>query len=108
MSRITNDAETLSEFLTFQLPSVVSGITTVIVSIGIMMYLDFNLTMYSLVVIPILAGFSIAIQGRVRKNYLRTRRTIAAITGNLAENIGAIRTIKAFNVEDRPEKISMD
>lgn len=101
MSRITNDAETLSEFLTFQLPSVVSGITTVIVSIGIMMYLDFNLTMYSLVVIPILAGFSIAIQGRVRKNYLRTRRTIAAITGNLAENIGAIRTIKAFNVEDR-------
>ncbi len=101
ISRITNDAETLSEFLTFQLPAVVSGFTTVIVSIAIMFYEDFNLTLYALVVIPVLMAFSFSIQGKVRKNYLKTRKTIAAITGNLSENINAIRTIKSFNVEDR-------
>ncbi len=101
ISRITNDAETLSEFLTFQLPAVVSGFTTVLVSIGIMFYKDFDLTLYALIVIPVLMVFSFSIQGKVRKNYLKTRKTIAAITGNLSENINAIRTIKSFNVENR-------
>ncbi len=100
-SRITNDAETLSEFLTFQLPSVISGISTVVVSISIMFYKNFDLTLYALIIIPVLMAFTISIQPRVRTNYLRTRKTIAAITGNLAENIAAIRTIKAFNVEEK-------
>lgn len=103
ISRITNDAETLSEFLTFQLPQVVSGIATVIVSVSIMFYKDFNLTLYALIVIPVLLAFSFSIQGKVRRNYLRTRKTIAAITGNLSENINAIRTIKSFNVETKME-----
>ncbi len=101
ISRITNDAETLSEFLTFQIPQVISGISTVIVSISIMFYLDFTLTLYALIVIPLLSGFTLSIQRKVRRNYLRTRRTIAAITGNLAENISGIRAIKSFNVEER-------
>jgi ATP-binding cassette subfamily B protein len=104
ISRITNDGETLSEFLTFQLPQVVSGIATVIVSISIMFYYDFNLTLYALIVIPVLMGFTFSLQGKVRRNYLRTRRAIAAITGNLSENINAIRTIKSFNVEKRMEE----
>ena len=101
ISRITNDAETLSEFLTFQLPQVISGITTVLVSISIMFYKDFSLTLYALIVIPVLAGFTLSLQGKVRLNYLKTRKTIAAITGNLSENINAVRTIKAFNAEPR-------
>lgn len=103
ISRITNDGETLSEFLTFQLPQVVSGVATVIVSISIMFYYDFSLTLYALIVIPVLMGFTFSLQGKVRRNYLRTRRAIAAITGNLSENINAIRTIKSFNVEKRME-----
>lgn len=103
ISRITNDAETLSEFLTFQLPQVVSGVATVLVSISIMFYKDFDLTLYALIVIPVLIAFSFSIQGKVRRNYLMTRKTIAAITGNLSENINAIRTIKSFNVENRME-----
>ncbi len=103
ISRMTNDGETLGEFLTFQIPSVVSGMTTVILSIAIMLYLDFDLTLYALIVLPFLSIFTISLQGKVRKNYLRTRRTIAAITGNLAENISSIRSIKAFNVESYTE-----
>ena len=103
ISRMTNDGETLGEFLTFQIPSVVSGMTTVIMSIAIMLYLDFNLTLYALIVLPFLSIFTLSLQGKVRRNYLRTRKTIAAITGNLAENISSIRSIKAFNVESYTE-----
>jgi ATP-binding cassette subfamily B protein len=104
ISRITNDGETIGDFLTFQIPQVVSGFTTVILSIAIMLYLDFNLTLYALIVLPFLSLFTISLQGKVRTNYLKTRKTIAAITGNLAENISSIRSIKAFNVEKYVEE----
>lgn len=104
ISRITNDGETIGDFLTFQIPQVVSGFTTVILSIGIMLYLDFNLTLYALIVLPFLSLFTTSLQGKVRENYLKTRKTIAAITGNLAENISSIRSIKAFNVEKYVEE----
>ncbi len=101
ISRISNDAESLSDFLTFQLPQVVAGVSTVILSISIMIYLDLGLSLYALIIVPVMMAFTFGIQGKVRRNYLRTRKTIAAVTGSMAENIGAIRAIKSFNVEDR-------
>lgn len=103
ISRITNDGESLSEFLTFQLPQVVSGVSTIFVAVSFMFYLDFSLTLYSLIIIPVIFLFSLSIQRKVRKLYLRTRRTIAAITGNVAENLSAARSIKGFNIEQYVE-----
>ncbi len=101
ISRISNDGESLSEFLTFQVPAVLSGVATLVISAAFMLYLAPTLALYSFIVIPILVAFTFSIQPRVRRNYLRTRRAIARITGNLAENIGAIRAIKSFNIEDK-------
>ncbi|MEM0141387.1 MAG: ABC transporter ATP-binding protein [Thermoplasmatales archaeon] len=101
ISRIENDSESISDFLTYQLPQVISGITTILISAGIMFYLNVRLAAFSLAVLPVLGLFTLSLQGRVRGNYLRTRRTIAAITGNLAETIAAMRTVKAFNAENR-------
>ena len=103
ISRIENDSESISDFLTYQLPQVISGVTTIIIAAGIMFYLDTTLALYSLLVMPILGLFTLVIQTKVRANYLRTRRAIAAITGNLAETIAAIRTVKAFNAESQIE-----
>ena len=103
ISRIANDAESISDFLTYQLPSVISGVTTIIIAAVIMFDLNTKLALYSLVVMPVLAVYTLAIQPRVRKNYLATRRALAAITGNLAETIAAIRTVKAFNAEAQTE-----
>ncbi|MGP6293239.1 ABC transporter ATP-binding protein [Caldiplasma sukawensis] len=104
ISRITNDGETIGDFLTFQIPQVVSGVATIIISISIMIYYNAYLTMYAIIVLPFLVILTLSLQGKVRQNYLRTRRTIAAITGNMAENINSIRSIKAFNVEKFVEK----
>ena len=103
ISRIENDSESISDFLTYQLPQVISGVTTIVIAAGIMFYLDTPLALYSLLVMPILGLFTLVIQTKVRSNYLRTRRAIAAITGNLAETIAAIRTVKAFNAESQIE-----
>lgn len=101
ISRLTNDAEALSDFLTFQVSQVVSGITTVVASIAIMGILDPSLTLYAIAVIPVLFIFSFSIQGKVRQRYLNTRRAIASLTGTVAEDIGGIRAIKGFATEGR-------
>ncbi len=103
ISRIANDSETISDFLTYQLPSVISGVITIFIAAGIMFYFNAELAVYSLIVLPALGVFTLVLQTRVRSNYLRTRRALAAITGNLAETIAAIRTVKAFNVEAQTE-----
>lgn len=104
ISRIENDSESISDFLTYQLPQVISGVTTIVIAAGVMFYLDARLAVYSLLVMPILGTFTLVLQTRVRSNYLRTRKTIAAITGNLAETIASIRTVKAFNAESQTEE----
>lgn len=101
ISRLTNDAEALSDFLTFQVSQVVSGMTTVVASIVFMTVLDPTLTLYSVAVIPVLFIFSFSIQGKVRQRYLNTRRAIASLTGTAAEDLSGIRAIKGFATEGR-------
>jgi ATP-binding cassette subfamily B protein len=103
ISRIANDSESISDFLTYQLPSVIAGVTTIIIAAVIMFDLNTRLALFSLAIMPILGVYTLVIQSRVRDNYLKTRRAIAAITGNLAETIAAIRTVKAFNAEAQTE-----
>ena len=104
ISRIANDSESISDFLTYQLPSVIAGVTTIVIAAAIMFDLNTRLALFSLVIMPVLGIYTLAIQSKVRDNYLRTRRTIAAITGNLAETIAAVRTVKAFNAEAQTEE----
>ncbi len=100
MSYIMNDAEALSDFLTFQLPQVLSGIAAIAGSIVIMLYYDVPLTLVSLTVIPMLGGFALIMQKRIRENFMETRRKIAVVTARLQETISGVKVIQAFARED--------
>jgi ATP-binding cassette subfamily B protein len=100
ISNVTNDAEALSDFLTFQLPQVLAGLTAIIGSIGLMVYLDPSLTLVSLSIIPVLAAFSLVMQRKVRERFFETRRKIAAVTANFQEIVGGIKVVKSFARED--------
>ncbi len=100
ISRITNDAETLSEFLTFQLPQVAAGVIGIIASIIIMVYLDPVLTAYAVIVIPFLLAVIAIMSGKIRYNYHEVRRKIAALTGGVSESINGINAVKSNGAED--------
>ena len=104
ISRVTNDAEALSDFLTFQLPQVMAGIMAVIASIAIMIYLDPFLTLVSVSIIPVLLAVTLSLQKRMRKNFLETRKRIAAVTSNLSESISGMKVIQSFTREETARK----
>lgn len=100
ISRLTNDAETLSDFLTFQLPQVLAGIAGIIASIIIMLYLDPVLTLYAIIIIPLLLGTILVMNKRIKFNYISVRKRIAELTGNVGESINGIKAIKSSGTEE--------
>ncbi len=100
ISRITNDAETLGDFLTFQIPQVVSGIAGIIASLFIMTYLDYRLTIYAVLVIPMLLLTVFLMNKKIKFNYISVRKRIAELTGNVSESINGVKAIKSSGTED--------
>ena len=100
ISRITNDAETLGDFLTFQIPQVVSGIAGIIASLFIMTYLDYRLTIYAVLIIPMLLATVFLMNKKIKFNYISVRRRIAELTGNVSESVNGVKAIKSSGAED--------
>ncbi len=100
ISRITNDAETLGDFLTFQIPQVVSGIAGIIASLFIMTYLDYRLTVYAVLIIPMLLATVFLMNKKIKFNYISVRQKIAELTGNVSESINGVKAIKSSGTED--------
>jgi ATP-binding cassette, subfamily B, multidrug efflux pump len=101
MSYITNDVDALSDFVTFQLPLVLSGFVVIVSIIPWMFYLSPGMTLVSLTVVPPLVVLTLAFQGRIQSSFVETRKKIAVVTAKLAEGISGVRVTQSFVEEDR-------
>jgi ATP-binding cassette, subfamily B, multidrug efflux pump len=101
MSYITNDVDALSDFVTFQLPLVLSGFVVILSIIPWMFYLSASMTLVSLAVVPPLVALTLAFQGRIQLSFVETRKKIAIVTAKLAEGISGVRVTQSFVEENR-------
>ncbi len=99
MSRVTNDVETLNEFLTSGVEIAIGDIFILVGIVAVMFILNIRLALISLAVIPILLIGTIMLGGRVREAYRVTRRKISGVTANLAESISGMRVVQSFSRE---------
>ena len=97
MSRITNDAETIQQALSFALVNVVSGVL-LLVWIGYnMLALSPAFALLSLVVVPVMAVATVWFSNQARKAFRRTRVEMGSVNAELQESIAAVREVQAFN-----------
>lgn len=101
MSYVTNDVDALSDFVTFQLPQVLSGVVLIASIFVIMFFFNVALTLVSLIVIPFLVVLSYTMQGRIQSSFVETRRKIAAVTSKLQEGISGVRVTQSLAKEER-------
>ncbi len=99
MSRVTNDVETLNEFLTSGVEIAIGDIFILVGVVAVLFILNPSLALISLAVIPILLIGTILLGGRVREAYRVTRKKISGITANLAESISGMRVVQSFSRE---------
>ena len=100
MSYITNDVAAIQSALMGQLIELVTEGAILIGSIVLMVYLDWKLSLLTLVVIP-LVGQAMKIFGRkLKKNGTVIQERMADITSFLQESVSAVKVVKTFARED--------
>lgn len=96
MSFITNDVAAIQSALVDQLIEMVTEGSILIGSIVMMLYLDWKLTLLTLVVIPVV-GQAMKIFGRkIKRNGTVIQERMADITSLLQESISSIWVVKSF------------
>ena len=108
MSYITNDVSAIQSALVDQLIEMVTESSILIGSIVMMIYLDWKLSLLTLVVIP-LVGQAMKIFGRkLKRNGTVIQERAADITSLLQESISSIRVVKSFVREEYEIKRFID
>ncbi len=99
ISRIINDVNLVQGALTRAPSSLVQGLTTMLALTGYILYLNWRLAAFSIVVLP-LAGFALSkFSRRFRKISTQMQEQVGGLTVHLHETIAGVRIVKAFGME---------
>lgn len=100
MSYITNDVAALQMALVDSLIEMVTEFAILVGSLGMMFYLDWKLSLVTLVVVPVI-GQAMSIFGRkLKKSGAVIQERTADITSLLQESISGARVVKSFAREE--------
>jgi len=97
ISRLTYHVEQVAEAVTTAFTSVVKDGLTVVGLIGWMFYLNWKLTLFCLVVAPLIAGVIRYVSRRFRKVSQRIQQNIGIVTQAAEEAISGQRVVKIHN-----------
>ncbi|HYI08721.1 MAG TPA: ABC transporter ATP-binding protein [Thermoanaerobaculia bacterium] len=105
ISRIMSDAEGIRNIIGNGLVSLVGGVVTAILALFVLFYLNWTLTMITIVTLLIFGGVMALAFQRVRPLFRKRGEINAQVTGRLAESLGGIRVVKAYTSEKREDLV---
>jgi ATP-binding cassette subfamily B multidrug efflux pump len=100
MSRITNDAETISQAINFALVNVVSGVMLLVWISYVMLRESVPYALLSMVVMPFMIIATVYFSGQARKAFRTSRKELGNVNAELQESISSVREVQAFNREE--------
>ncbi len=100
IQRCTSDVETIRRFLGVQIVDLGRIIFMVVLSLVIMASLNLKLTLYSMLILPILFIFSFLFFIRIQKIFKKADEAEGTLTNVLQENLSAVRVVRAFGQEE--------
>jgi subfamily B ATP-binding cassette protein MsbA len=105
ISRVMNDADGIRNLVGSGLVQLVGGLVTAVIALAVLFYLNWQLTLISIVVLAAFAGGMIVAFGKLRPLFRDRGKITAAISGRLAESFGGIRIVKAYIAEEREDRV---
>ncbi|EGQ9972975.1 ATP-binding cassette domain-containing protein [Vibrio vulnificus] len=101
VSRLTNDTESLQQFYELLIASVVKNLVMILVMLGVMLILSWQLTLVVLVLLPVVVGFMMLFQKLSTHAYRVMRDLLTDINGNMSESIQGMSVIQLMRQEKR-------
>jgi len=106
-SLVTNessDTETINQFFTQVLLSLVRDGLMILMTIGFMFYLDAELAVYALILIPVIGAIALLFRRMLRSAYHRSRAQLSRLIAFTAENLSGMSLIQAFHQEEEQNR----
>lgn len=100
MSRMTNDIENISTTVSQSLPSLFSGVLTVIGTVFIMLWYCWQLALLSFVTVILTLLATKFLSGKVRKFSRKRQMLLGQLNGTVEEMVSGYRTVVAYNHQD--------
>ncbi len=105
VSRVMNDPEGIRNLVGTGLIQLVGGLVTATAAVGVLFYLNWKLTLATVVFLSIF-GVGMSIAFKKLRPIFRERSVITAdVTGRLTETIGGIRIVKVYTAENREREV---
>ena len=104
LSIITNDVDTLSMNLNQSITQIITSICTVIGILIMMLTISWEMTLISLIIIPISGIIIRNIVGKSQKYFKAQQDYLGHVNGQVEETFSGLNIVKAFNGEEKTIK----
>src|SRR5919107_1360703 len=101
MTRLTSDVDALNELFTSGVIDVLGDLVMIAAIIGMMLWMDWQLTLVALVTVPLLFAATTWFRKGARRGYDLVRTRIARINAFLQEHFSGAQTVQIFNAEEK-------
>ena len=105
ISRIMTDAEGIRNLIGTGIIQLVGGVLTASLALGVLFYLNWQLTAAILVFLLLFGGAMALAFSRLRPIFRERGKINAEVTGRLAETLGGIRVVKAYRMEAKEQRV---
>ncbi len=99
ISRVTNDTDAIGDTFTSGVISVMGDMLSIILIVVVMLSINVQLTLATLLVVPLIIGSALLFNSRFKSAYRMQRDKISGVTSQLEQSISGIREIKSFTRE---------
>jgi ABC-type multidrug transport system fused ATPase/permease subunit len=100
ISRVINDVAVINDLLSQGLVILIGDTVVLLGIVVVMLSMSLELALLTFVVLPVMLLVTALFARRARAAFRETRSRVAAVVGDLAENIAGMRVIQAFGQED--------
>lgn len=99
VQKCTSDINTIRRFFAGQFQEIIYALTTIIVGIIILYSINKELTLYGIILLPILFLYALLYFNKINTIFLDLDNKEGKLTAYVQEALSGIRVIKAFNTE---------
>ncbi len=100
-TRTINDIESINDIFSDGLIPIIADLLSIIITLATMFWIDWKLTLISLVPFPLMIVATYYFKESVNKSFIRVRNAVAALNAFVQEHITGMQVVQAFAAEDR-------
>jgi ATP-binding cassette, subfamily B, multidrug efflux pump len=101
MSRVTSDAETLSDFVTWSVITSIQNVLTLVGIVWILLATDTSLALTTFLVVPLMGLATARWVRATRTRYAAMREAVGEVSARAEESLAGIRVVQALGRERR-------